>query len=142
MRDLETTARIKREDLTDLLEVEAAPAKQRTTARMPAVTLSNLLCIKDDAPLPETIAGTKRARARGTRRDIESLEMRPLTPPPAEATPIVRFRNTAEQRTWPLDRWPVPVLRATNYLRHLPRPVVIAFSASATLVLARLITLL
>ena len=141
MRDLETTARIRREDLTDLLEVERAPAKQRITARMPAVTLTNLLTISDEVALP-TLAGTQRARARGTRRDVESLEMRPLTPPPAEMQPVVetsavvvRFRTTAQQAvatTWPLDRWP----------SALTRGLVIALSASATLVLARLVAIL
>lgn len=135
MRDLETTARIRREDLTDLLEVERAPAKQRTTARMPAVTLTNLLTISDDVALP-TLAGSKRARARGTRRDVASLEMRPLTPPPAEMpSVVVKFRTTATQTaasTWPLDRWP----------SALTRGLVIALSASATLVIARLVSFL
>lgn len=136
MRDLETTARIRREDLTDLLEVERAPAKQRITARMPAVTLTNLLTISDDVALP-TLAGSKRARARGTRRDVASLEMRPLTPPPAEMLPsvIVRFRDTGQQpvaSAWPLDRWP----------SALTRGLVIALSASATLILARLVSFL
>jgi hypothetical protein len=135
MRDLETTARIRREDLTDLLELERAPAKQRITARMPAVTLTNLLTISDDVALP-TLAGSKRARARGTRRDVASLEMRPLTPPPAEMPPVVvRFRDTGQQAvptTWPLDRWP----------SALNRGLIIALSACATLVLARLIAFL
>ena len=133
MRDLETTARIRREDLTDLLEVERAPAKQRTTARMPAVTLTNLLTISDDVALP-TLAGSKRARARGTRRDVASLEMPPLTPPPAEMpSVVVRFRNTGRQAAvsaWPLDHWP----------SALTRGLVIALSASATLVLAHLVS--
>lgn len=132
MRDLETTARIKREDLTDLLELERAPAKQRITAKMPAVTLTNLLTINDEVA-GETLAGSKRARARGT--------MRPLTPPPVEL-PVVTFRQSAQHPVWPLDRWPAPIMRAIRLVRDLPRPVVIAFSASATLVIARLITLL
>lgn len=129
MRDLETTAQIRREDLTELLELEKAPAKQRTTARMPAVTLTNLLTLDDSAALP-TLAGTKRARVRGTRRDV--LEMRPLTPPPAEMPAVVvTFRPTARQvaTPWPLDRWP----------SALTRGLVIALSASATLVIARLL---
>ena len=135
MRDLETTAQIRREDLTDLLELEKAPAKQRTTARMPAVTLTNLLTISDDVALP-TLAGTKRARARGTRRDVASLEMRPLTPPPAEMpSVVVRFRESGQHpvaSVWPLDRWP----------SALTRGLVIALSASATLIIARLISFL
>lgn len=133
MRDLETTARIRREDLTDLLEVERAPAKQRATARMPAVTLTNLLTISDDVVLP-TLAGSKRARARGTRRDVASVAMRPLTPPPAQMpSVIVKFRTTQQTAmAWPLDRWP----------SALTRGLVIALSASATLVIARLVAFL
>ena len=102
MRDLETTARIRREDLTELLELERAPSKQRITARMPAVTLTNLLCLDE-------------------------------TPAPA-AMPVVTFRKSAVQpiaTAWPLDRWP-----------SVNRGFVIAMSATATLVLAHLLSLL
>ena len=131
MRDLETTAQIRREDLTDLLELEKAPAKQRITARMPAVTLTNLLTISDDVALP-TLAGSKRARARGTRHELQ--EMRPLTPPPSEMPAVVvTFRPTGRHATpWPLDRWPT----------GLTRGLVIALSMCATLVIVRLLTLL
>ncbi|HSN28090.1 MAG TPA: hypothetical protein VLT45_17500 [Kofleriaceae bacterium] len=132
MRDLETTAQIRREDLTDLLELEKAPAKQRTTAKMPAVTLTNLLTVEDSVALP-TLAGSKRARIRGTRHELR--EMRPLTPPPAEMPPVVvKFRTTGPHAAtaWPLDRWPFA----------LSRGAVIALSAVATLLLARLVAML
>lgn len=137
MRDLETTAQIRREDLTELLELEKAPAKQRITAEMPAMTLTNLLCIDDDVQLP-TLAGSGRARVRATGHDVARLEMRPLTPPPGElptaAPPVVRFRRSAPQPVaspWPMDRWP-----------QINRGFVIALSASATLVLAHLLSIL
>jgi hypothetical protein len=49
----ETTARICREELRDLLDIERN--QQRVTARMPALTLTGLLLLHDDPPEPEII---------------------------------------------------------------------------------------
>jgi hypothetical protein len=57
MRSLETTARIQREHLRELLDLEEPAPRQRTTARMPAMTLTNLLTLRDDElpPAPEPV---------------------------------------------------------------------------------------
>ena len=47
MRPPETTARIERDHLRELLDLE------RTTARMPAMTLTGLLTVSDDDLAPE-----------------------------------------------------------------------------------------
>jgi len=48
MRPPEITSRIQRDHLRELLDVESPPQRQRTTARMPAVTLTGLLTLRDD----------------------------------------------------------------------------------------------
>jgi len=53
MRSLETTARIQREHLRELLDLEEPAPRQRTTARMPAMTLTNLLTLRDEDLPPE-----------------------------------------------------------------------------------------
>jgi hypothetical protein len=78
--------------------------------------------------------------------------MRPLTPPDAriEVAPtegvLVRF---APAKAWPLDRWPAPLVKLArrlatvpDRLARLPRSTIIAVSASATLIIARLVSLL
>ncbi len=93
MRPPEITSRIQRDHLRDLLDCE------RTTARMPAVTLTGLLAIHDPEPLP---------------------------PEPVPEPVIVRFHAPGP---WHLDR--------------LPRPAIVAVSASAALfVLSLLVRLL
>lgn len=92
MREPETTARIRREDLKDLLETEAKT--QRITARMPAVTLTNLLTLKDDdlPPIPP------RVRPAGTRRM-----------PTVQETAVEH-----EPAPWNLDQWPSPFVIALS----------------------------
>src|SRR6185312_126726 len=53
---VENTTRIPREALLEILETEAPAATQRTTAPMPAVTLTDLLCIRDEEPDDEPLA--------------------------------------------------------------------------------------
>ena len=50
MREPEDTRRIRREHLLELLETEAPVRQQRTTARMPAMTLTDLLALPEEAP--------------------------------------------------------------------------------------------
>jgi hypothetical protein len=110
MRELETTARIRREDLKDLLETEAKT--QRTTARMPAVTLTGLLTLRDEdlPPIPPP-----RVRPQGTKR------MQTLDEP---SSLVVAFREPSPT-PWNLDQW--------------PSPFVIALSCSATLLVISLL---
>ena len=116
MREPEITCRIHREHLRELLETEAPVREQRITARMPAVTLTGLLTLREEdlPPLPPPARLPK-----ATRPTIETVEQ----PAPV----VVSFRTPVVPR-WPLDAW--------------PRPFIIALSASATLVIARLISLL
>lgn len=118
MRQPEITSRIHRDHLQELLETEAPVREQRITARMPAVTLTGLLTLREEdlPPLPPPARLPK-----ATRRTIDTLEVPPLAPI------IVSFRAPVIPR-WPLDAW--------------PRPFVIAISASITIVVARLISLL
>jgi len=118
MRQPEITSRIHREHLKELLETEAPVREQRITARMPAVTLTGLLTLRDE-DLPPPPPPTRLPKA--THRTIDTLEVPPLAPI------VVSFRTPVVPK-WPLDAW--------------PRPVIIALSASATLVIARLISLL
>jgi hypothetical protein len=108
MRELETTARIRREDLKDLLETEAKT--QRITARMPAVTLTGLLTLRDEdlPPIPPP-----RVRPQGTRRM-----------PTLDEGFAVSFREPSPP-AWNLDQW--------------PSPFVIALSCSATLIVISLL---
>jgi len=53
MRPPETTARIQREHLRELLDLEEPAPRQRTTARMPAMTLTGLLTLRDEDLPPE-----------------------------------------------------------------------------------------
>jgi hypothetical protein len=110
MRELETTARIRREDLKDLLETEAKT--QRITARMPAVTLTGLLTLRDEdlPPIPPP-----RVRPQGTNRH------RTVDGP---APVVVSFREPSPP-AWNLDQW--------------PSPFVIALSCSATLIVISLL---
>jgi hypothetical protein len=110
MRELETTARIRREDLKDLLETEAKT--QRITARMPAVTLTGLLTLRDEdlPPIPPP-----RVRPQGTKR-MQTLDER--------SSLVVSFREPAPP-PWNLDQW--------------PSPFVIALSCSTTLLLISLL---
>jgi hypothetical protein len=144
MREPETTARIRRDDLKELLDLEAPAPKQRTTAKMPAVTLTGLLCLRDEdlleIPEPPKPPAPPRVRPQGTQREVHTYAMRPLTPPPSEGM-VVRFKDTPASG-WPLDRWPVSLIRARRAIARMPRPLIIAFSASATLVIARLVSLL
>ena len=145
MREPEITARICRDDLKELLDTEAPTPKQRTTAKMPAVTLTGLLCLRDEDLAAMPPPPPPRSRPRGTDRGVRTLAIRPLTPPPLpEDGVLVRF---APAKSWPLDRWPAPVVRLARSLARvpkqlasLPRPAVIAVSASATLLIARLVS--
>jgi len=138
MRQPEITSRIHREHLTELLETEAPIKEQRITARMPAVTLSGLLCLRDEDLQAMPPPPPPRKRPRGTARDVHTLAIRPLTPPP-DIGLVVRFSTPSG---WPLDRWPDAFVRCARWLASLPRPLMIALSASLTLVIARLVTLL
>jgi hypothetical protein len=104
------TARIRREDLRDLLDTEAKT--QRITARMPAVTLTGLLTLRDEdlPPIP-----SPRVRPQGTKR-VQTVD----GPSPV----IVSFRQPAPT-PWNLDQW--------------PSPFVIALSCSATLLFISLL---
>jgi hypothetical protein len=100
----EITSRIRRDDLLELLETEAPAPRQRTTAKMPAVTLTDLLCVRDDpgAPLDDAPIGPPPASARkktvttiprmsaraiGTDASIAALEpARPTAEPPTLRT--------------------------------------------------------
>lgn len=53
MRASETTTPIRREHLRELLDLEEPAPRQRTTARMPAMTLTGLLTIRDEDLPPE-----------------------------------------------------------------------------------------
>lgn len=138
MRPPEITSRIHREHLKELLETEAPLKEQRITARMPAVTLTGLLCLRDEDLQALPPPPPPRSRPRGTARDVHTLAIRPLTPPPDTGL-VVRFSTPSG---WPLDRWPDSVVRLARRVASLPRPLVIALSASATLVIARLVSLL
>jgi hypothetical protein len=138
MRQPETTARIRRDDLKDLLDIEAPAQKQRTTAKMPAVTLTGLLCLRDEDLAAMPPPPPPRKRPRGTDRGVETMAMRPLTPPPGHGL-VVRFKDPSG---WPLDEWPAALMRLGRQFASLPRPVVIAFSASATLILLLLLSLI
>lgn len=50
---VEITCRIRRDELLSILETEAPVTNQRTTAPMPAVTLTDLLCIREEDLPPE-----------------------------------------------------------------------------------------
>jgi hypothetical protein len=115
MRQPENTSRIPRENLRELLETEAPVTKQRTTARMPAVTLTGLLTLKDEdlPPLPPP-----RVRPQGTKR-LPTLD-RQLSP----SDVVVTFRQPAPT-PWNLDQW--------------PSPFVIALSCAATLLFISLL---
>jgi hypothetical protein len=138
MREPEITCRIHREHLKELLDTEAPALKQRTTAKMPAVTLTGLLCLSDEDLQAMPPPPPPRKRPRGTDRDVRTLAIRPLTPPPDTGV-LVRFTPPSR---WPLDQWPAPVVRFARQLAALPRPVLIALSACMTLTIARLISLL
>ena len=45
---VEITSRIRRDELLQILETEAPVSNQRTTAPMPAVTLTDLLCLREE----------------------------------------------------------------------------------------------
>ncbi len=53
MSRLEITSRIERAHLRELLDLEAPAPRQRTTARMPAMTLSGLLTLRDEDIPPD-----------------------------------------------------------------------------------------
>lgn len=53
MSRLEITSRIEREHLRELLDLEEPAPRQRTTARMPAMTLSGLLTLRDEDVPPD-----------------------------------------------------------------------------------------
>lgn len=118
MRQPEITSRIHREHLQALLETEAPVKQQRTTAPMPAVTLTGLLTLRDEPLLPLP-APARMPKA--TRRAVDTLQVPPLAPI------VVSFRTPVVPK-WPLDAW--------------PRPFIIAISASVALVIARLLSLL
>src|SRR5206468_3580044 len=129
------------DDLKELLDTEAPAPKQRTTAKMPAVTLTGLLTLRDEDLEAMPPPPPPRKRARGTDRDVRTLAIRPLTPPPDHEV-VVRFTEPLVPSAWPLDHWPAPVVRFGKRLAQLPRPTIIAVSASVTLIVARLISLL
>jgi hypothetical protein len=72
MRSLETTARIQREHLRELLDLEEPAPRQRTTARMPAMTLTNLLTVRDDDLPPEPAPVVVRFHTPGPLHFLES----------------------------------------------------------------------
>lgn len=118
------TARIRREDLRDLLDTEKK--SQRTTARMPAVTLTGLLTLRDEAlpPLPAP-------RPQGTNHRLKTSDRPPdraasvdEVRAPEISPLVVSFRQPAPS-PWNLDQW--------------PSPFVIALSCSATLLLVSLL---
>lgn len=108
MRQPENTSPIRREDLRELLDLEAPAAQQRTTARMPAVTLTGLLTLKDEElpPLP-----ARHLLPKGTNHKIKTIDggQPVLSVPPL----VVSFREPAPA-PWQLDRWPTPFVVALS----------------------------
>ncbi|MBV8762039.1 MAG: hypothetical protein JO257_32395 [Deltaproteobacteria bacterium] len=82
---MEITTRIRRDTLMELLETEAAPEEQRTTAPMPVVTLSDLLAVRDEQQPPTADPDTfepptmprPHVRANGTDQALKALTVDP-----------------------------------------------------------------
>ena len=78
---MENTIRIRRDTLMELLETEAPVEDQRITARMPVVTLSDLLAAQPALPPPDPDTfeppTSLYVRAVGTNQALQRLELDP-----------------------------------------------------------------
>ena len=155
----EITTRIRRDTLMELLETEAPLEDQRITARMPVVTLSDLLSSKHEAapaPDPDTFDPPTGlyVRAVGTNPALQRLEpalasalidpSRLPTEPMAAAAPPFELAPLNEEEIAsilaPLDEHvPAP----SEFLAvPFPRMLVIAASCTLTVLVVLLLSLL
>lgn len=155
----EVTTRIRRDTLMELLETEAAPEDQRITARMPVVTLSDLLSSKHDAAPaadPDTFDPPTGlyVRAVGTNPALQRLEpalasalidpSRLPTEPMMAAAPPFELAPLNEDE---IDRILAPLDEHVakpffSFAAPFPRMLVIAASCTLTLLVVLLLSLL
>ena len=126
---VEITSRIRRDELLSILETEAPVTNQRTTAPMPAVTLTDLLCIReadlpreDDAvaepppPVRRMRANTVPAPSRSPVRAVGTDPQLKALPPRGAAAeaPAVSRTSTYDTPALIVDRAPTPDLPAAE----------------------------
>ncbi len=154
----EITTRIRRDTLMELLETEAPPEDQRITARMPVVTLSDLLSSKHEVPPPDPDTFDPPTglyvRAVGTNPALKRLEPTlaralidpsrlPTEPMPAAAPPFELAPLNEDEIASilaPLDEHAARPF--FGFAAPFPRMLVIAASCGLTVLLVLLLTLL